>query len=88
MFCNDDETQSTKNYYIEKKKRELSVEKDTGFISGKKEECICDSFKKIKLSEKNNDLPNDRSNDFITIKKLEINCNGGTWFSTFGNEQK
>ncbi len=31
MFCNDDETQSTKNYYIEKKKRELSIETDIGF---------------------------------------------------------
>ncbi len=83
MFCNDDETQSTKNYYIEKKKRELSVERDIGFISGKKEECICDSFKKIKLSEKNNDL----SNNSCGVKKLEIQCNGGTWFSTFSNEK-
>ncbi len=80
MFCNDDETQSTKNYYIEKKKRELSIETDIGFPP--EDNKLCDSLKKLKISDlEQKDLSNNN------IKKLEVKCNGSTWFSTFSNEK-
>ena len=85
MFCNDDETQRTKNFYIEKKKRKLSVQNDIEFD---KEDnvstyMLCDSFKKLKLSDQEQKDISDNN-----IKKLEIQCNGSTWFSTFPVKQK